>query len=211
MQINLIKNKNIPKRINQQGFTLLETLVAIFILTLSITGPVYIASVAFHNTIDSRDNISAQYLAEEVVEVLRNRKDARMLAGNADKFSGITGSANCFNGTDSITHTCVMLRDVATGDYSFMECTNGLCENIPFNPESDIVYGESDTIGRSKFVREFYFQKGKYDSATGDIPDNEIKLVVSIKWKDKAREKVYVLTEHMHAIDYNGYFLPKNI
>ncbi|MBC7766986.1 type II secretion system protein, partial [Arenimonas sp.] len=74
--------KNIRKLNQNKGFTLLETLVAIFILTLSLTGPVYIASVAFHNTIDSRDNISAQYIAEEVIEVIRNKRDGYILNHN---------------------------------------------------------------------------------------------------------------------------------
>ena len=206
MQINHMK-----KKINhQKGFTLLETLVAIFILTLSITGPVYIASVAFHNTIDSRDNISAQYLAEEVVEVLRNRRDARMLDREEDNtqwLTDITESANCFNANNVVINKCVMLRDVAVNDYIFEQCINGVCPNIPFVPASTVVYGESDAIPRSKFTREFYFQKGKYDAAAGEVPNEEIKLVVNIRWQDKGRNKIYTLNENLYAIDYAKYFI----
>ncbi len=187
----------------QQGFTLLETLVAIFILTLSMTGPVYIASVAFHNTIDSRDNISAQYIAEEVIEVIRNRRDKNTLSDSdmTKWLDNITGSANCLNQVDAQDNKCIMIRDESVTDgYEFEKC-NGDCSNISFDPEgAGAVYGDVDGPGQSKFVREFY-----YETDTVNNP-GEIKLTVNIRWEDKGRPKVYTLVERLYAVNYNQYF-----
>lgn len=189
----------------QQGFTLLETLVAIFILTLSMTGPVYIASVAFHNTIDSRDNISAQYIAEEVVEVIRNRRDKNTLSDpDMTKWlSSITGSIDCLNLVGAQDNKCIMIRNESLPDgpnYEFVNCI-GDCPNISFDPEgSGAVYGNKDVLDQSKFVREFY-----YETDTVNNP-GEIKLTVNIRWEDKGRPKVYTLIERLYAVNYNQYF-----
>ncbi len=191
------------RQITQKGFTLFETLVAIFILTLSITGPIYISSVAYRNTIESRDNIVAQYLAEEVIEVIRNKRDANMLdlEGTAGWLENITGSVNCF------TSRCIMERDGMTNEYEFEACPpDANCANISFDTSGKIIYGNSDVSLTSKFIREFYFTKGKSDPATGEIPDREAALTVDIKWEDRGVEKVYTLTEHLYAIDYAKFF-----
>lgn len=193
---------------HQKGFTLLETLVAIFILTLSITGPVYIASVAFRNTIDSRDNISAQYIAEEVIEVIRNKRDKFALTKDAPSNTwiedlGLTVSGGvgveCLNLTPgSIDNKCVMTKVAPPGGYVFAKCPSDICPNISFDPEKKVVYGQSDGAALSKFTREFYLEKEG---------DNGVKVVVNIKWNDKGRDKVYTLTERLYNVNYKKFFI----
>jgi prepilin-type N-terminal cleavage/methylation domain-containing protein len=193
----------------QKGFTLLETLVAIFILTLSITGPVYIASVAFHNTLDSRDNISAQYIAEEVVEVIRNKRDKFALIKDEPSNTWVTdigltvsggAGVECLNITSgTIDNKCSMTKDDNTGDYVFTTC-NDTCLNISFDPTKKVVYGQSEVDIFSKFTREFYLEKEG---------DNGVKVVVNIKWSDKGRDKVYTLTERLYNVNYKKFFIEK--
>jgi len=194
---------------NQKGFTLIETLIAIFILTLSITGPIYISSFAFRNTIDSRDNISAQYLSEEVIEVMRNKRDTRILSGNhwLSDATSITGSVNCFNAAGATDNKCVLVRNTSN-EYEVQSCgVGGDCDALFFDPMNDVVYGSKDGSTISKFIREFYFQKGDTDdTGTAAIPDKEVKLVVNIKWQDRGRDRVYTLTERLYNIDYVNFF-----
>jgi prepilin-type N-terminal cleavage/methylation domain-containing protein len=195
------------KNNTQKGFTLLETLVAIFILTLSITGPVYIASVAFRNTIDSRDNISAQYLAEEVIEVIKNKRDKEALTQldpSSSWLNTILGNTNtdCVNNLGDTNNKCTMTRS-NLGVYVFNSCGSGACPNIPFDPEGDFnVYGEADVQATSKFTREFYIEK---ETLTG-LETVGVKLVVNIKWNDKGRDKIYTLTERLYNINYGQFF-----
>ncbi len=195
MKKTILKNKN-------KGFTLLETLVAIFILTLSITGPIYIASVAFRNTIDSRDNITAQYIAEEVIEVVRNRRDEKSLAitqAPGSWLTGLTDSATCVNDAGAVDNKCTMEKDGV--DYIFAQCS-GPCNPISFDPiGSGIVYGKVGVSTFSKFTREFYFQKG-----TASMADNEITVVVNIRWQDRGRDKLYTLNERLYNVNYNEFF-----
>lgn len=197
-KINTI-NKNKFKK----GFTLLETLVAVFILTLSITGPVYIASVAFRNTIDSRDNISAQYLAEEIIEVVKNKRDTIALQGGVVDWSNFFDSANdCLNDPGTSINKCIMKKNINISPkvYLFEKCLD-ICPNISFNPNStDIIYGAEGVNDTSKFIREFYLEKNTTDNSDG------VKLVVNIIWNDKGRDKIYTLTERLHNLNYSQFF-----
>lgn len=203
--------KNKSKQSKQKGFTLLETLVAIFILTLAITGPVYIASIAFRNTIDGRDNISAQYLAEEVVEVVRNMRDTYAIKHENASADWLTATGiledstyvDCLNNIGSIVNKCEMVKNPSSKEYLFKSCTSGLCSNISFNPSGEVVYGDSvTTSGLSKFTREFYFEKETVDLLSNTTG---IKVVVNIKWNDKGREKIYTLTERLYNTNIRQY------
>lgn len=67
--------------LNKRGFTLLELLISVFILSVGILGA-YIAiqkSASIANYAYSR--LTAAYLAQEGVEIIRNIKDTNLLEG----------------------------------------------------------------------------------------------------------------------------------
>jgi prepilin-type N-terminal cleavage/methylation domain-containing protein len=62
--------------INQKnGFTLVETIVAVTILVTAITGPMVLAASSLRATRDARNELIATHLAEESIEVLHNIRD----------------------------------------------------------------------------------------------------------------------------------------
>jgi prepilin-type N-terminal cleavage/methylation domain-containing protein len=214
--------KKIKKRLNtKKGFTLLETLIAIFLLTLALTGPIYIATLALRSSIESRDSISAYYLAEEVVEVIRNKRDTRSLSKTlasdgsewlrdaSPKTDSVTGAANCFNENNDIENICIMVRDPATRQYGFSECVGGACEPLSFNsdPTNGIIYGDSTNLQtNSKFTREFYIETAAQDPAANtSTPVREVNLVVTVKWQDKGRDKQFQIVERLYNLQYTQY------
>ena len=60
---------------NKKGFTLVETLAAISVLMISIVAPLAIASKGISYAEYARNEITAYYLAQEAVDVLRNMRD----------------------------------------------------------------------------------------------------------------------------------------
>ncbi len=62
------------------GFTLIETMVAIAILTLSIVGPMIAANRAIVAAETARDQLSASYLGQEGIEFVRAVRDNQFLA-----------------------------------------------------------------------------------------------------------------------------------
>src|SRR3989338_6051719 len=63
----------------RKGFTLLETLVAVTILALAVSGPLYVANRAYVAVQISRDQLTASYLAQEGIEYARSMRDRDFL------------------------------------------------------------------------------------------------------------------------------------
>ena len=69
----------------QAGFTLLETLVAVAIFTLSILGIMSVLGSGISTTSYAKDKMAAAYLAQEGIECIRNTRDNYFL------YTGTTG------------------------------------------------------------------------------------------------------------------------
>lgn len=220
MRFSLYPKKQ-KKLAHKKGFTLLETLVAIFLLTLALTGPIYIATLAIRSSVESRDNISAYYLAEEVVEAIRNIRDTRSLSREVSiqgagwlrdlspGIGSVTSPADCFNRYGDIVNVCSMSRLGSENLYIFETCIGGLCAPLTFNPASNdgIIYGGQGAGSiNSKFTREFYIESAMQDPAANTAyPVAEANLVVTVRWQDKGRDRQFQLVEHLHNLEYVKY------
>lgn len=80
----------------KSGFTLVETLVAIAILTLAVAGPLYTASRAIVAAETARDQLIASYLAQEGIEYVRKMRDNEFLA--AFQIGGANISTDAWTG-----------------------------------------------------------------------------------------------------------------
>ncbi|MEK7645100.1 MAG: hypothetical protein AAB391_02165 [Patescibacteria group bacterium] len=65
----------------KNGFTLLETLVAVSLLMLSIVGPLTIAQKSVKTSTYTKNRTTAYYLAQDAMEFLRNVRDTNSLQG----------------------------------------------------------------------------------------------------------------------------------
>ena len=65
--------------IHKRGFTLIETLVAISVLVVAITGPLTLASQSLFAAVYAKDQTTAFYLAQEAIEMVRNKRDNNIL------------------------------------------------------------------------------------------------------------------------------------
>ena len=77
---------------NRQGFTLVETLIAISILVLAVTGAFAAAHNGMMSSLYSKDQVTAFYLAQEAIEQIRNLRDQNGISGNAQGW--LAGIAN---------------------------------------------------------------------------------------------------------------------
>jgi len=79
METVVIKNHN--KRIPSKGFTLVETLVAISILLVAVVTPITLISQNITNANVAKDTLTASYLAQEGIELIRGMRDTHVLKG----------------------------------------------------------------------------------------------------------------------------------
>lgn len=137
-----MKNKIFKK---QEGFTLVETLVAVLILTLSIGALLSLASGGFYSVKYSRNQIVANNLLQESVEYIRNSRDSAIEQGftwdswqqqvlSVDIGGNPTGSSTdgCFS-----TNGCFV--DPYTGDPKIKQC-DGVCPYVQYYPDNSF-YG----------------------------------------------------------------------
>lgn len=68
---------------NKKGFSLLEVLSAIFVLSVGIVGVLSLITSSIRDSIDSRNHIIASELAQEGVELVRNVRDNNFFSGSA--------------------------------------------------------------------------------------------------------------------------------
>jgi len=95
MKFNLLKNN--------KGFTLVETLVAISIFTVSILGMMSILASGIADTNYAKQKITAEYLAQEGIEYVRNMRDTEVLYGDGN----IDARWNRFRNTPNINYPVV--------------------------------------------------------------------------------------------------------
>src|SRR6266404_2318694 len=79
---------------NMKGFTLIETLVAVLLLSIAIVGPMTIAQKGLQTALIAKDQSTAFNLAQDAVEFIRFARDTNCLVTSV----GACPAANWLNG-----------------------------------------------------------------------------------------------------------------
>lgn len=79
-----------------RGFTLIETMVAILLLSTAIAGPLTLASKGLSTSVVAKDQIGAFNLAQDGMEYIRFIRDTNKLSGG----NWLTGVGAGINGVD---------------------------------------------------------------------------------------------------------------
>ena len=163
-------------RINEQGFTLLETIVAIAILALAITGPLELAARSIGMANVSKNQITAFYLAQEGMEYVKNIRDKNFLtpgSGWLDGLDSCRSASGCYvdipnNTVNACTGDCPVLKFDSSG--SFYNYIAG-----------------SDTVFRRII---------KITSPIG-INTDEAKVEVTLSWNERFRPKTFTIEDNI--------------
>lgn len=174
------KYKTISNKNNKiRGFTLVEMMVAVFILTIALTSLLGLTARSLFTARYARNEITANYLLQEVVDYIRNERDAKVFLSTDplawDNFLNILGkdsSTLCFSNDG-----CYF--DVNQETFVIKEC-EGEC---PY-------FNYAETLEQYSQSRSFYTYKefGKVSNfrrtinlKSGSNPD-EIFITVKVEW-----------------------------
>lgn len=170
-----------------QGFTLLETLVAVTILIIGVLGPLSLASRGIADGLFAQNQLTASFLAEEALETLKSRRDGNVLSGN-DPFLNLTG----FGGGEIELNG--LTGEVKTGCEADGGHTNSCI--LVYN-ESLLAYLPATTAGQTgNFEREITIAGEDLDD---DNDIDQLKNTVTIYWKNKNVDREFSLVGYLYG------------
>jgi prepilin-type N-terminal cleavage/methylation domain-containing protein len=170
----------------RKGFTLVEAMVAISILSLAITGPLVIAQKGIASAIYARDQITAFYLAQEAVEYVRDVRDTNRIT----KSAWLNGLSSCVDNGGG--QRCTI--DVRTSTVA--ACPSNICTQISFDPATGF-YGYGAGAGNaSQFTRTVSIDSR---GDTTNSPAKEAVISVSISWNTTlfSPPRVFTIKEYI--------------
>ena len=147
--------KNKIKKIinNKKGFTIVESLFAIFILVISITGPMAFTQSGLRASFIARDQVTAFYLAQDVIEYIKNVRDHNSIDSiqGADVF-WLDGLSDCYSDDtvctiDTLEQT-ISACGIAPGcdSYPLVIDGDGYFRGINVTEGTDSIYTREITI-----------------------------------------------------------------
>jgi len=159
---------------HNQGFTIIETLVAITILMIAISGPLVVASKGSAGAVTARNQMIASYMAQESMEGIKNIKDNN-IAGSLAWLNGFNIGSTCnapsapcdLSGIDNptlLTSGWSTLPD-GTAVYPIVVVPDG------YYSHNTGAVGSRATL----FSRYFYLTR---------ISDDEYTAVVAVTWNE---------------------------
>lgn len=170
-----------------QGFTLVETMVAITILAFALVGPFTAVQTALSNSYLARDQLTAASLAQEAQEYIISIRDNNYLAtprrGWLDGFNSATQGRNRCYGAYNATVTGFCTVDPTLGDFhvsgsasAMVGYTSAQASSIvPLYISSGNMYQQTAVGTRSKFTRTVRIQEL---TNTND----EVRVTVVVSW-----------------------------
>ncbi len=173
------------------GFTLIELIIAIFILVVAIIGVYNSFSTVVVLTAGVSSRFTAAYLAQEAIEIIRNMRDNNWLNNSIDWKKGLSDiNTDCSNGCEADYKTGTSM-DTRPGLTAFGSSGNYL--NI--KEGSFYSYDNTGNVVTTKFKR-------KITITTSNLLDIDVlKVFVLVTWKEKEEIFSFQAEEYL----YNWY------
>lgn len=176
-------NKNKGSRfINSKGFTLVETLIAVFVLTIALAALLNLVSTSLSAFKYSRDEVTANYLIQEVVDSVRNKRDTDVFLGDSNGWT--TYLSNYGKDSDSLCFSpggCVI--NPQNGEASV--CSSGGNESTACPLYLDESHKNSGfySSDSSKGVESTFKRKVNMYLDTARNNGNELDVKVTVEWQ----------------------------
>ena len=185
--------KTMPNLVS--GFTLVETMVAVLILTLTIVSLMTVVSNSLFAARYARNDITAGYLAQEVIDDIRNHRDTSVFLQTAEpnmstawatfttKYALCLGPTGCFFD--------VLGRDRTTPPPA---CNDTNCKKL---------YYDANALTTPYYMNDDGTNAGKVDSGfqrrivVALNGTDEMIVTVTIYWKNGSINKSRILTSSL--------------
>ena len=194
MIINKLKFKQNFSSTKQSGFTIVEALVAIFILTVSVSSMLGVTASAATSARFANNQLTANYLLQEGIDYIRNSRDTIAFQNREDllygwdvfiaKYGGASKSM-CFgvDGCDIRMENFSPSLLTSTDIISF-PCTGEKCENLSLYNGTNPTFFYSHKIDSNNVLSNF-----SRTIKMTKINDDEVKITVTVNWVNGSLDK----------------------
>ena len=156
------------------GFTLIEVLVASFVIVVGVIASYIVVQQIFAQTFDASTRLTAIYLAKEGAEIVRNIRDTAWIQDLPWNTNGIGANNTYWEGEYLYTSNLTSCPGSCTFDnLRFLRIRSSM--NPPFYN-----YSQGDN---TRFKRRIKIERPTADS---------IKLTVDVMWQDNGIKKVTI-------------------
>ncbi len=172
------------------GFTLVETLVAISILVLAVTGAFTAAQSGLSSYNHSKNQTIAIYLAQEAIEQIRYTRSTNTISGSY-WLSGIAESSSnvCFDTTNN-GKSCTV--DVLNNT---LTACSGTCPVIRQNTAGDNSYGYTGSWTSTIFRRSVQITPIYPAGCINDC--SEVSVLVTMTWSKGLVNRQFKIRENL--------------
>ncbi len=159
------------KKIRGNGFTVLEAIVAIMILSLAVSGAFSSVRQSLSQSILAKDEVKAFYLAQEGVEVVRNMRDNNQIKKlvNESTINWLAGISE--NNSDPCYYGQICRVDPTSTTDRFVRCSIAGCPNLNLDTSTQIMsYGAGNPTNFNRQISLEY------------INNDQVAVVVRVAW-----------------------------
>ena len=161
------------------GFTILEVIVAIFVLTVAVGGSFVLIQQTLIAASLTQSKLTAAYLAQEGIEIVRNIRDTNWLKIH----NGISG----ISWTDGLVYVfCEPSQQGCQVDYNDQTLT--VYEGNSLNLENGF-YSHSPGGLPTPFKRQIF---------VSSIGPDALEVSVNVYWSERGREHSIEVVEHLY-------------
>lgn len=166
---------------SNKGFTLIETLVAISIFTVSIVAMVSLTAQGVSQTTYAKNKLTASMLAQEGVEMVRNIRDTEVLSNTTgwDDFkSKVVGSCTVACDINSKT------LDIADAGTPLDRDNEGYF--VPFSGYTPTIFSRNISVNKT------------------NGSDDEVEIISTVSWTQSGTNRSVSVSEHL----FNWFIAP---
>jgi len=177
---------------NKKGFLLIELIVAVFVIVVGILSVYFVISQSISKIHESSLRLTAAYLAQEGMEIVRNIRDTNWVKGeeNWDEGLGADLAAGEYKEYEAdYDDPSLEKLDCSSCGYEDLSPLKLKIDEENHDEENNKGFYNYDSGDETSFRRKIKIEK---------ISGEELKVSVEVLWKYKGKENSITVTEILH-------------